>query len=109
MAAAVMQRYAAIWPNCSAMGSWPTLGTPSLTKTTRSAPSTRAWALSRPWGPSIRAWRRPRVQLAVRIGMHTGPVVVGEMGAGDRHEQLALGETPTLRRGSKAWPTRIPW
>src|SRR4029453_11901834 len=36
------------------------------------------------------------VQLAVRIGMHTGPVVVGEMGAGDRHEQLALGETPHI-------------
>ena len=36
------------------------------------------------------------VQLAVRIGIHTGPVVVGEMGAGDRHEQLALGETPHI-------------
>jgi len=36
------------------------------------------------------------VQLAVRLGIHTGPVVVGEMGGGDRHEQLALGETPNI-------------
>lgn len=37
-----------------------------------------------------------RVKLAVRIGIHTGPVVVGEMGGGERHEQLALGETPNI-------------
>ncbi len=36
------------------------------------------------------------VQLAVRIGIHTGPVVVGEMGGGARHENLALGETPNI-------------
>ncbi|UCB50883.1 MAG: zinc ribbon domain-containing protein, partial [Deltaproteobacteria bacterium] len=36
------------------------------------------------------------VQLAVRLGIHTGPVVVGEMGGGGRHEQLALGETPNI-------------
>jgi class 3 adenylate cyclase len=36
------------------------------------------------------------VQLAVRLGIHTGLVVVGEMGGGDRHEQLALGATPNL-------------
>jgi class 3 adenylate cyclase/predicted ATPase len=36
------------------------------------------------------------LRLAVRIGVHTGPVVVGEMGAGGRHEQLALGETPNV-------------
>jgi class 3 adenylate cyclase len=36
------------------------------------------------------------VRLAVRIGIHTGPVVVGPMGSGGRHEQLALGETPNL-------------
>jgi hypothetical protein len=34
------------------------------------------------------------VQLAVRLGMHTGLVVVGEMGGGGRHEQLALGDPP---------------
>jgi class 3 adenylate cyclase len=34
--------------------------------------------------------------LQVRIGIHTGPVVVGEIGAGERTEWLALGETPNL-------------
>jgi class 3 adenylate cyclase/predicted ATPase len=36
------------------------------------------------------------VRLAVRLGIHTGPVVVGEMGGEGRHEQLALGETPNI-------------
>ena len=36
------------------------------------------------------------VALAVRLGLHTGPVVVGEMGSGGRHEHLALGETPNI-------------
>jgi class 3 adenylate cyclase len=36
------------------------------------------------------------VDLAVRLGIHTGPVVVGVMGGGERHEHLALGETPNL-------------
>src|SRR5712691_383808 len=34
--------------------------------------------------------------LQVRIGIHTGPVVVGEIGAGERSERLALGETPNI-------------
>ena len=34
--------------------------------------------------------------LQVRIGIHTGPVVVGEIGEGARTERLALGETPNL-------------
>jgi class 3 adenylate cyclase len=33
------------------------------------------------------------VQLTVRLGVHTGPVVIGEMGGGGRHENLATGET----------------
>src|SRR6266542_2754115 len=33
---------------------------------------------------------------AVRLGCHTGLVVVGEVGGGTRQEQLALGETPNL-------------
>ena len=36
------------------------------------------------------------VRLAVRLGIHTGLVVVGEMGGGSRREQLALGETPNV-------------
>jgi class 3 adenylate cyclase/predicted ATPase len=37
-----------------------------------------------------------KVRLAVRLGIHTGLVVVGEMGSGARREQLARGETPNL-------------
>ena len=36
------------------------------------------------------------VQLAVRLGIHTGLVVVGDVGSGARQEQLALGETPNI-------------
>jgi class 3 adenylate cyclase len=36
------------------------------------------------------------LRLAVRVGIHTGLVVVGEMGGGGRHEPLALGDTPNL-------------
>jgi class 3 adenylate cyclase/predicted ATPase len=34
--------------------------------------------------------------LQVRIGIHTGLVVIGDIGASDRTEQLALGETPNI-------------
>ena len=34
--------------------------------------------------------------LQVRIGIHTGPVVISEIGSLERHEQLALGETPNI-------------
>jgi class 3 adenylate cyclase/predicted ATPase len=47
-----------------------------------------------------RANLRPRPdateRLAVRVGVHTGIVVVGEIGDARRHEHLALGETPNL-------------
>ncbi|HEX6122022.1 MAG TPA: adenylate/guanylate cyclase domain-containing protein [Ktedonobacterales bacterium] len=36
------------------------------------------------------------ITLAVRLGIHTGPVVVGAMGGGGQHEHLALGETPNI-------------
>jgi predicted ATPase/class 3 adenylate cyclase len=36
------------------------------------------------------------VRLMVRLGVHTGLVVVGEVGGGPRREQLALGEMPNL-------------
>ena len=36
------------------------------------------------------------IGLAVRLGIHTGLVVVGEMGGAGRQEQLALGETPNI-------------
>ena len=37
-----------------------------------------------------------RVRLAVRVGIHTGLAVIGEMGGQGRQEQLALGETPNI-------------
>ena len=36
------------------------------------------------------------VELAVRIGIHTGLVVAGEVGDGNSHERLAMGETPNI-------------
>jgi class 3 adenylate cyclase/predicted ATPase len=36
------------------------------------------------------------LRLAVRVGIHTGLVVVGEMGDRGRQEQLALGDTPNV-------------
>jgi class 3 adenylate cyclase/predicted ATPase len=36
------------------------------------------------------------VRLAIRVGIHTGLVVVGEMGSGGHQEQLALGEVPNI-------------
>jgi class 3 adenylate cyclase/tetratricopeptide (TPR) repeat protein len=36
------------------------------------------------------------VQLAVRLGIHTGQVVVGAIGGGAKHELLALGDTPNV-------------
>jgi class 3 adenylate cyclase/predicted ATPase len=36
------------------------------------------------------------ITLALRLGIHTGLVVVGAMGGGARQEQLALGETPNV-------------
>jgi class 3 adenylate cyclase/predicted ATPase len=34
------------------------------------------------------------IRLAIRVGIHTGVVVVGAMGGGDHQERLALGDTP---------------
>jgi class 3 adenylate cyclase/predicted ATPase len=36
------------------------------------------------------------IQLALRLGIHTGLVVVGAMGGQGRQEQLALGKTPNI-------------
>jgi class 3 adenylate cyclase/DNA-binding winged helix-turn-helix (wHTH) protein/predicted ATPase len=38
----------------------------------------------------------PRDQVVVRLGVHTGLAVVGDVGGGTRHEPLALGETPNI-------------
>src|SRR5262249_31280458 len=36
------------------------------------------------------------IPLAIRLGIHTGLVVIGAMGGAGRQEQLALGETPNI-------------
>jgi len=36
------------------------------------------------------------LRLAVRVGIHTGTVVAGQMGAGDTRERLALGQAPNV-------------
>src|SRR5262249_35048604 len=40
--------------------------------------------------------RAKGLHLALRLGIHTGLVVVGDMGSAGRQEQLALGETPNI-------------
>src|SRR5437867_6411949 len=45
---------------------------------------------------NIRLKQDRGVELSVRLGCHTGLVVVGEVGGGPRQEQLALGETPNV-------------
>jgi class 3 adenylate cyclase/predicted ATPase len=55
----------------------------------------------------VRAYRNTPLQ--IRIGIHTGPVVISEIGSPSRHEQLALGETPNIaaRVQSQAAPTAV--
>ncbi len=43
-----------------------------------------------------RLGREGDAELSVRIGIHTGLVVVGEVGAGDKRERLAMGQTPNI-------------
>ena len=47
--------------------------------------------------------------LEVRVGIHTGMVVVGDVGSGSSQEQLALGETPNLaaRLQALAYPNTV--
>ena len=45
---------------------------------------------------NARLRRENDIALALRIGIHTGLVVVGAMGGQGRQEQLALGETPNI-------------
>jgi class 3 adenylate cyclase/predicted ATPase len=45
---------------------------------------------------NTRLTQEHQICLAVRVGVHTGLVVVGEIGGDGRQEQLALGETPNI-------------
>ena len=47
-------------------------------------------AMSVRWSPKV------GMDLAARVGIHTGAVVVGEIGSGARIETLAIGETPNI-------------
>ena len=47
----------------------------------------------------------PGEHVAVRLGVHTGLVVIGDVGAGARHEPLALGETPNIAARLQALAT----
>ena len=46
----------------------------------------------------LNAREEPRygVRVAVRLGLHTGLAVIGQMGSGTRQEQLAMGDTPNI-------------
>jgi len=46
--------------------------------------------------PPILLTSRESVVLHARVGIHTGPVVMADIGADDRTEWVALGETPNL-------------
>lgn len=50
-----------------------------------------------------------KLERPVRVGLHTGMVVVGQMGAGEHRENLAMGETPNVaaRVQSAAAPGQV--
>src|SRR5262249_47486203 len=56
-----------------------------------------------------RLQREKGIQLAIRIGVHTGLVVIGALGEAGRQEQLALGETPNIaaRIEGRAQPNSV--
>ena len=47
--------------------------------------------------------------LSARVGIATGPVVVGELIAGAAREQTASATRRTSRRGCKLWRSRARW
>jgi class 3 adenylate cyclase len=51
----------------------------------------------------VRLEREGGIRLAVRIGIHTGPVVVGEMRGDGKQEQFALGDTPNIASRIQGW------
>ena len=56
-----------------------------------------------------------RLALHIRVGIHTGPVVIGEVGDADHREFMAVGETPNLAARvqgppsrTRSWSARLP-
>jgi class 3 adenylate cyclase len=58
---------------------------------------------------NTRLERDKAIRLAIRLGIHTGLVVIGVVGGGGRQEELALGDTPNIaaRLQSLAHPNTI--
>jgi len=51
-------------------------------------------------GPlNARLEREHGLRLDVRIGIHTGSAVVGDIGVGEQQAQLAMGDTPNIASG----------
>ena len=89
-----------MWPSTWVTGSSSTSGPPWLTRTVRNVPSAPPCRSCKPCAslgeldPQGAATRGLGLQM--RIGIHTGAVVVGDMGDSRRPEYLAVGETPNL-------------
>src|SRR6266849_6327516 len=80
-----------ILPSISVTACSSTLATPWRTKMTPNGPY--GLGILEAMGPlNERLGPERGVPLAVRLGIHTGLVVVGEVGSGTRQEQLALGD-----------------
>ena len=97
VAAQVVEASAATWRSTWAMDSSCTSGTRRHTRATREHAVRAGLGLVEAVAqrnPQLQA--RHGVQLAVRIGIHTGPVVVAEMGRGASRERLAMGETTNV-------------
>lgn len=55
---------------------------------------------------NARLGRDKRIRLAIRVGIHTGLVVVGDMGNGGRQQRLALRDVPIVGRPLVFGPMR---
>ena len=51
----------------------------------------------------------PAEQVAIRLGVHTGVVVVGDVGEGVARSRWRWGRRPTLRRDCNPWRRPIRW
>ena len=58
-------------------------------------------------GLNARLQAEQAVRLAVRVGVHTGLVVVGEMEEGRGVKRWRSGRPRTWQPGCRGWPSRI--
>ncbi len=79
------------------MACWSTSAIRRRTRTTPSGPCGRGWISSTAIAPLKAQLAADKgLRLAVRLGIHTGLVVVGAMGTRGRQESLAVGDTPNI-------------